>query len=125
MNILAVLAHPDDESLFCGGTLAKYARQGDVVMVAALTDGVSSREDVSIEAMAKRKEQLLRACQILCVGCYDYVPTFQDQRSDTVPQVTINKAVEHLVRFAGPEIVFTHHVGDLNLDHRRVAEAVL
>ena len=124
MNVLAVLAHPDDESLFCGGTLAKHAKQGDTVMVVVLADGVTSRDGARIEDVASRKAQCERACEILGVS-QDYAPLFPDQRSDTVAQLTINKAAEHLIGLYSPEMVYTHHVGDLNLDHRRVAEAVL
>ena len=47
MRILAVVAHPDDESLWCGGTLAQHARVGDEVFVYALADGVGSVASVA------------------------------------------------------------------------------
>lgn len=43
MRVLAVVAHPDDETIGCGGTLARHAADGDVVSVMTFADGVSSR----------------------------------------------------------------------------------
>lgn len=129
MNILCVVAHPDDESFFAGGTLAQHARRGDQVTIVALSDGESSRFVASscVEcqtAIADRKAAFHRArCTLKAFG--DRLIVFPDQQSDTVPQLTINRAVEALVVAHNPALVYTHHVGDLNLDHRRVAEAVL
>lgn len=134
MNVLAVVAHPDDESFSCGGTLAMHAQKGDVVTVVALSDGVGSRfwyrgkdgipAKGEHEAWIARKKAFERACAILGVrGKIECV--FPDQESDTIPQLQINKAVESILVSRRPELIYTHHVGDLNLDHRRVAEAVL
>lgn len=126
MRVLAIVAHPDDESFFAGGTLALHALNGDEVTVLTLSDGESSRmrcEDVS-DAIRKRYREYVNACAALGADGLS-VTCFPDQQSDTVPQLTINLEVERVVRRIDPAIVYTHHVGDLNLDHRRVAEAVL
>jgi LmbE family N-acetylglucosaminyl deacetylase len=49
---------------------------------------------------------------------------FPDQRADALQQIDINKAVEDIIADAKPYVVYTHWVGDLNKDHRMVAEAV-
>jgi LmbE family N-acetylglucosaminyl deacetylase len=124
VNVLAIVAHPDDESLWAGGTLALHVKRGDLVMAVALSDGVGSREGATPEDSERRRQQFVSACQILGVHD-DYAPLFHDQRADTMAQLTLNRAVEHIVGVFAPAIVYTHHAGDLNSDHRKVAEAVL
>jgi Uncharacterized proteins, LmbE homologs len=131
MRILAVVAHPDDESLWCGGALAQHARLGHDVRVTCLADGVGSRfhegdppEDVS-EAIEKRQKAFYHAMTILGVQGY-WASVFPDQRADTVPLLVLTESLRPYFNQAlPPDLVYTHHVGDLNLDHRRVAEAVL
>lgn len=123
MTVLAIVAHPDDESLFAGGTLAGHAKRGDSVQVAALSDGVGSRPPRGVTAYA-RLEQFYAACRLL--GALPFRDTvFPDQQSDTVPQLQINQWVADFMLANPSDVIYTHHVGDLNLDHRRVAEAVL
>ena len=57
MTVLAVFAHPDDETLACGGTLARYAREGATVRVLTFTDGVSSRAWTETAASRRRQER--------------------------------------------------------------------
>jgi LmbE family N-acetylglucosaminyl deacetylase len=128
MRVLAVVAHPDDESFFAGGALALHALNGDAVVIVALSDGEASRFmaptaalQVAIDA---RRDSFERACVALGASG-DWRPVFPDQQADTVPQITINRAVEQLVREVEPDLVYSHDPGDLNLDHRRVAESVL
>lgn len=129
-NVLVIVAHPDDESFAMGGTLATLVRQGDAVSVVALSDGVGSRFTAGQQydcvcARRHRQEQFDEACALLGAVEASPLDVFPDQRADTVPQLTINRAVAQAIAAAAPAIVFTHHVGDLNGDHRRVAEAVL
>ena len=42
-KVLVVAAHPDDEILGCGGTLAKLSSQGSIIKTIFMTNGVSSR----------------------------------------------------------------------------------
>jgi LmbE family N-acetylglucosaminyl deacetylase len=128
-DVLCIVAHPDDESLFAGGTLARMAKAGSLVVVVALSDGVGSRfhgrqPANHRQAMKAREAQFHAALDALgSTGCV--LDVFPDQGSDTVPQLAINRAVERQLANYDPQMVFTHHVGDLNIDHRRVSEAVL
>lgn len=128
-RILAVFAHPDDESLLCGATLASHV--GEVVKLAVMTDGVASRYDmfdkVEREKAAERRAfHFHKACEALGIPfeARCMARLFEDQRSDQVPQIYINQAVEELVRKYEPDRIYTHFIGDLNIDHRRVCEAV-
>jgi LmbE family N-acetylglucosaminyl deacetylase len=123
VNVLAIVAHPDDESLWAGGTLALHVKRGDKVMVAALADGVGSRPPRGVTA-TERRAQFWRACEAL--GVWPYMETvFPDQEADMVPQLAINRWMADFLIANACDTIYTHHVGDLNLDHRRVAEAVL
>jgi LmbE family N-acetylglucosaminyl deacetylase len=126
-----VCAHPDDESLWAGGTLAQHVRLGDDVVVTCLADGVGSRfregdpiEDVAA-AIDKRRQDFYHAMTILGARGY-WASVFHDQQADQVSLLTITDSIRSYFKQAlPPDLVYTHHVGDLNLDHRRVAEAVL
>lgn len=122
-RVMVVVAHPDDESFWMGGTISKLARNGADVRVLALSDGVSSRAEATLEDATQRQSQFSQACSILGAS-RDYVVAFPDQQSDLVPQISINRIVARFLDGFNPGMVYTHHVGDLNLDHRRVAEAV-
>lgn len=111
MNVLAVFAHPDDEVLGCGGTLAKHAEAGDKVVASMLAGRLYD------EARRAR-----RALGIARVHTWD----FPDQAFDTIPfSEKLVDAVEYLDESYEPDVVYTHHPGDLNLDHALTARAVL
>ncbi len=127
--VLGIFAHPDDESLSAGGTLARHVAEGDEVSVAVLSDGVGSRYErhQSFEqatAANRRALHFQAACDALGIGERQLLRVFPDQRSDEVSQLEINKAVEGLIQQYQPWRVYTHFAGDVNLDHRRVSEAV-
>ncbi len=127
--VMGIFAHPDDESLLAGGTLARHVAEGDDVYVAVLSDGVGSRfrPDQAFEQAAaanRRARHFEAACDALGIINRQMLSVFPDQRSDSVSQLTINKAVEAFIHQHAPWRVYTHFAGDVNLDHRRVSEAV-
>ncbi len=129
MKVLCLVAHPDDESLFAGATLNGHVCDGDDVIVVALGTGVGARsmyesEWVQVQAELKRAAAFGASCSILGVTG-EIHRLFDDQMSDVVPQLEINRAVEQIIAGTTPGLIYTHHVGDLNIDHRRIAEAVL
>jgi LmbE family N-acetylglucosaminyl deacetylase len=126
-SVLILAAHPDDEVLGCGGTIAKLADEGASVHVAFLADGVFAREgDQSTQQheLASRRAAAQKACGILGVKSVSF-GDFPDNRMDTVPLLEITQAVEALISKYQPKIVFTHHAGDVNIDHRRLHEAIV
>ena len=124
---LILVAHPDDEVLGCGGTIAKLADEGASIHVAFLADGVLSRagdkESQQVDLQIRRASAQ-KACNILGVKSV-FFGDFPDNRMDTVALLDITKVVEELIAKHQPEMVFTHHVGDVNIDHRRLHEAVV
>jgi LmbE family N-acetylglucosaminyl deacetylase len=126
-SVLIVAAHPDDEVLGCGGTIAKLAQGGAAVHVAFLADGVFSREgDKSTRQneLDARQGAAKKACQILGVKAVTF-GKFSDNRMDSVVLLDVVRLVESLVAEYRPDTVFTHHAGDVNVDHRRAHEAVV
>ncbi len=126
-SILILAAHPDDEVLGCGGTIAKLADEGAIVHVAFLADGVFSRageQTAQQLELSSRRAAAQKACEILGVKSVSF-GDFPDNRMDTIPLLDIIQAVETLIVQHQPEIVFTHHAGDVNIDHRRLHEAVV
>jgi len=126
-NTLIIAAHPDDEVLGCGGTIAKLASEGVFVHVAFLADGVFSRasgqKDQQIE-LKDRRTAAQQACNILGVKSVSF-GDFPDNKMDVSPLLDIVKAVEELISKHQPDTLFTHHCGDVNIDHRRIHEAVV
>lgn len=127
--VAVVAAHPDDEVLGCGGTIARLARDGRPVHILLIADGVSSRGDtdavdVSSEELAARNSAAERACKIL--GCHSLkLLGFPDNRLDSLDLLHVVKVVEDFIHEFKPSTVFTHHAGDVNIDHRIVHDAVI
>lgn len=126
-SVLVFAAHPDDETLGCGGTISMLADAGVTVHVALLADGISSRGDNGKSDSAElvvRRSAARKAGDIL--GVQDiFFGDFPDNRMDIVALLDIVKIVESLIDKYQPDTIFTHHAGDLNIDHRRVHEAVV
>ena len=125
-TILVIAAHSDDETLGCGGTISLLADAGATVHVAFMADGVSSRSESKgdLNELSVRCSAARKACDIL--GVQDiFFGDFPDNRMDTIALLDIVKTVESLIDKYQPDTIFTHHVGDLNIDHRRVHEAVV
>ena len=120
MRHLIIAAHPDDEVLGCGGTMARLAAQGHEVFVAILGEGITSRSDAR-EAADPQQIQVLHACSRKVashLGAKDVLMFgLPDNRFDTVPLLDVVKIIEKLVDDIQPAVVFTQHGGDLNIDH--------
>lgn len=128
MSILVVAAHPDDEILGCGGTMARLAREGHEVRIAILAEGMSSRYAHREDADPRQLQHLHARAQQAAdkVGAKEVVLCkLPDNRLDTVPLLEVVKLVEELVARFRPEVIYTHHPGDLNVDHGVVHRAVL
>jgi len=122
-RILVIAAHADDEVLGLGGTIARHVRDGDHVNVAFMTDGVGSREASSHHAHA-RAQASQDALDILGAHLM-YSGTFPDNALDTVSLLELTKVLERLKEQAQPDVIYTHHQGDLNIDHEVTARATL
>ncbi|MBJ6801710.1 PIG-L deacetylase family protein [Geomonas propionica] len=128
-TVLVIAAHPDDEVLGCGGTIARHVQAGDEVHVVILAEGLTSRDVVRERAVRSSELSELaqvahRANSILGVTSLS-LHDFPDNRMDGVELLDVVKVVEDHIRAKRPNIVYTHHAGDVNIDHRRIQEAVV
>lgn len=122
-KILVVAAHPDDEILGMGGTLTKMADEGSEISILFLSAGEASRgkkfaNEVLRQNQAKQVRKLLKVNSLT-------FKNFPDNAFDSVALLKITQEVEMVVRKLSPEVVFTHHHGDLNIDHRLTFQAVM
>ncbi len=128
MNVLVVAAHPDDEVLGCGATMARHADRGDAVHVLILGEGITSRHDRPVDADPEELRALHRAAARASdlLGARDCeLASLPDNRFDTIALLDVVKIVERAVATWQPEVVYTHHGGDLNIDHAITFRAVL
>jgi len=124
-KVLVIAAHPDDEVIGCGGTIANHVYVGDEVHVLFMTDGVSSRKNNTIKIEADfRKESAINASQILGVKSVEIL-SFPDNSMDAIPRLDIVKKMEDVLDKIKPSVVYTHHQGDLNIDHSITCQSVL
>ncbi len=127
-TILVVAAHPDDEILGVGGTVARRVAEGDQAYALILGEGQTSRWNTRDLADAVIIEELhkntLEAAEFVGYSQV-FFENFPDNRFDAVDLLDIVKRTEHSIRDIRPDIIYTHHNGDLNIDHRITCEAVL
>ena len=128
MNVLVVAAHPDDEVLGAGGTIARLSREGNGVTILILGEGVTSRYPereatdpglvTALADQAKESTRLLGARECVCHG-------LPDNRFDSLPLLDIVKVIEEWIERVQPQALYCHHPGDLNVDHAITARAAL
>jgi LmbE family N-acetylglucosaminyl deacetylase len=121
-RVLVFAAHPDDEVLGMGGTIAVHTDRGDEVRVVVVTDGSSTQYPDDAGIRARKEQEAVRAAAEL--GVTDYVHLdLPDMRLDTLPHVEVNAVVEEHVRDFEPERVYAPHP-DVNRDHRVLFDSV-
>jgi LmbE family N-acetylglucosaminyl deacetylase len=120
-RILVIAAHPDDEILGCGGTVALHAKAGDTVTAVIVCEGESLRygpKGVGQAEHTRRAAAALGVADVRTLG-------FADQRLDTLALTDIIAPLERIVRDVQPQIVYCQYGGDANLDHAIVFKALL
>ena len=128
-SILVVAAHPDDEVLGCGGTIARHADAGDMVRVLIVAEGATSRNgqrdrDQAADELSYLAQAAQKASTILgAVGVE--LMDYPDNRLDSLDRLDLIKQIEERLARDRPEVVYLHHAGDVNVDHRRLHEAVV
>ena len=124
MNILVLAAHPDDETLGCGGTIAKLSNEGNNIHLITFTDGGSAR--TSPGDKADRRSTLHYVSEILGISSYESFD-FPDNAMDSVPLIEIVKSIETYIneKDLNPDMVFTHSPYCLNIDHKTVYNATI
>lgn len=122
--VLVVAAHTDDEALGCGGTIARHVTEGDKVYAVFMADGVSSRTASDQADFARRMQAAENARVILGIE-WNFYLGLPDNRMDSIPLIDVVQKLEPIIDKVRPNIVYTHHHGDLNVDHRITHQAVM
>ena len=129
-HIMVVAAHPDDELLGLGATMHKLIKeQGVPTRVVILGEGITSRSDARDterwkEVLERHHQNVETARQLISyhsVQAYN----FSDNRFDSYALLDIVKVVEYEKEQFRPDFIFTHHGGDLNIDHQMTFQAVM
>ena len=129
-RILVIAAHPDDEVLGCGGTLAKAIKLGATVRVVFLGEGVSARfpfgqyENNDFYSQSKiRTDEAKAALKVLRINDIHFGDRLCVQ-FDTLPHITLVKDIEKHINDFQPTILLTHNPSEVNIDLRLTYEAV-
>ena len=122
---LVIAAHPDDEILGCGATLAKMARTGYSVHSVIVSEGITSRKSkdskkqlLDLRKANKKSSKIINFTSMQLLN-------FPDNKLYSVDFLRIVQTFESIINKIKPSIVFTHHSGDLNIDHQIVNKAVI
>ncbi|HEY7243435.1 MAG TPA: PIG-L family deacetylase [Xanthobacteraceae bacterium] len=124
-RVAVVVAHPDDEVLGCGGTIRRHILAGDEVWVVVLADGETGRRGSSGDKVVAAREAAAHAAAKILGVPHLALHRFADNRLDARPLLDLVQVLEEHIREISPDTVYTHHAGDLNIDHRRTHEAIL
>lgn len=124
-KILVVAAHPDDEMLGCGGTLARCRSLGIPASILLLGEGPAARMDASAARCHEiSRTQAVRAAATVGISDVRFAG-LPDNRFDTLPLLDIVKIIESHAQEIRPTLIFTHFAGDLNIDHQLTHRAVI
>jgi LmbE family N-acetylglucosaminyl deacetylase len=120
-RVLVIAAHPDDEVLGCGGTIALHVKAGDHVTTVIVCEGESLRyagKACDLEADTMRAARALGTQDVRLLQ-------FRDQRLDAVPLTDLIGKLETIVRDVQPHLVYCQYGGDVNRDHELLFKALL
>lgn len=130
MKVLVIAAHPDDEILGCGATVAKHIKSGDIVEFLILGDGVTARYEEDelnnpevIKKVQKVQKDAITAAKIVGVDKIQ-IEGINCGRFDKVPLINITKIIEKKLLEFHPNRVYTHSPIDANNDHQIIFKAV-
>lgn len=123
-KILIVAAHPDDEVLGCFGTVAKLIKNGHEAYALILSGGKASRGNVNKQELEILQSEMRQANALVGIKKL-FSSDFPDNAFDSRPLLEIVKEIEKVKNEVQPEVIFTHHLGDMNIDHQITHQAVL
>lgn len=127
-NVLVIAAHPDDEILGQAGTIRRLADGGvccrAVIVAEGLTSRADKRSDVDFSELKELQADARASADKVGYQSIEFCK-LPDNRLDGLELLDVIKVVSEYIEKYKPDTIFTHHHGDLNIDHRVVCEAVL
>jgi len=128
-RIHIIAAHPDDELLGCGGAILHHLSKGDKVRVTIVAEGLTSRDKKRdrkkrLKGLNKLKNTTKKIFKKIGVKEIDFLD-LADNRLDSYNLIDVIKPIETIINSFKPNIIYTHHPGDLNIDHCIVNRAVM
>jgi LmbE family N-acetylglucosaminyl deacetylase len=122
MNILAVGCHPDDLEIACGGTIARYAKQGHKVFMCHVASGNMGHKVILPEELAKiRKTEAERAAAVL--GAEALTIDVGDLLVNSHDEAAVDKLID-VIRYTKPDFIITHNTEDYMRDHIETGKLV-
>ena len=123
-TVFVIAAHPDDEILGCGATIAEHSSRGDDVHILILGTGLLARNNPKDNAasLSKLNAHAKKAAKIVGARSISFCD-FPDNQFDSVPLLKIIKEIEKIAKQIKPSIVYTHNHSDVNIDHRQTSLA--
>lgn len=122
-KFMVIAAHPDDEILGCGATVARFIEDGWQGKTIILSQGGLSRGEEFRFQLEEVKKNAIDANKTIGITNLDFLD-FPDNQFDSISLLEIIKQLQPKINNE-PSIIFTHHYDDLNIDHRRTFEAVM
>lgn len=119
MKIIAISAHPDDIEINCAGTLAKYVRRGDHVIMCNLCTGnqghfvIRPQELAEIRRMEAERSAAIIGAEHICLGYGDAELFHQSKEA--------RDKLADILRAEKPDMIITHTPDDYMPDHVAVA----
>ena len=126
-KVLVIAAHPDDEVLGMGGTVAKLSAEGVECHLLIVTDGSSSqyRDSDDLQRIIDDKKAETKRCADLLGFKSIRYGELPDMKLDCTPHIDINQVIERVIDELQPDTVYTHFWGDVNADHQNVYKSTL
>ena len=122
-TVLVIGAHPDDEVLGAGGTMAKHAAAGDEVHTLIITEGTTHQ--YGDDQLITQKRSDARRCADRLGIDEVHFGELPDMKLDNIPHVDINAVIEDVCDAIDPDIVYTHSRREVNRDHIAVHDSTL
>lgn len=127
-NVLVIAAHPDDEILGQAGTIRRLSNEGvccrAVIVAEGLTSRAKKRSEADLSELKELQADAKASAKVVGYQSIDFCE-LPDNRLDSMELLDIIKVISVYIEEYNPDTIFTHHHGDLNIDHRIVCEAVL
>ena len=126
-KLVVICAHPDDEVIGCGGTIAFYKKKNYEILVIFFTCGESSRQFMNKNLLKKKEKKRINGSNkaSLILGVNKIVNfDLNDNELDKYSNLFLTKKIETVLEKFKADIILTHAANDLNVDHRKVNFAV-